>query len=79
MKKNRITLLLAGLMLSGHLWAAEAYDINKSYPGGSQVNYNGQVFEAKWWVNPGQTPGMAAANEWDTPWKLIGEGEVTPP
>lgn len=34
-------------MLSGHLWAAEAYDINKSYPGGSQVNYNGQVFEAK--------------------------------
>ncbi|MCR3972888.1 chitinase [Aeromonas veronii] len=79
MKKNRITLLLAGMMLSGHLWAAEAYDINKSYPGGSQVNYNGQVFEAKWWVNPGQTPGMAAANEWDTPWKLVGEGEVTPP
>ncbi|MFM5687477.1 hypothetical protein ACET70_22085, partial [Aeromonas caviae] len=30
-------------------------------------------------VNPGQTPGMAVANEWDTPWKLIGEGEVTPP
>ena len=67
------------MMLSGHLWAAEAYDINKSYPGGSQVNYNGLVFEAKWWVNPGQTPGMAAANEWDTPWKLVGEGEVTPP
>ncbi|HHQ4886710.1 TPA: glycoside hydrolase family 19 protein [Aeromonas veronii] len=79
MKKTRISLLLANMMLSDHLWAAGAYDINKSYPGGSQVNYNGQVFEARWWANPGQTPGVVAANEWDTTWKLIVEGGVTPP
>ncbi|KUE79398.1 chitinase [Aeromonas schubertii] len=79
MKPNRIALLLAGMMLSGHLWAAEAYDINKSYGGGSQVSYNGQIYEAKWWVNPGQSPGMEVANEWDSPWSLVGEGGATPP
>ncbi|MGL5948876.1 MAG: glycoside hydrolase family 19 protein [Aeromonas sp.] len=75
MKKKQLSLLVAGLVLSGHLFAAPAYDINKPYQGGTQVNFNGQVFEAKWYVNPGQSPGLDYANDWDSPWTLIGTGE----
>ncbi|MGL4249140.1 MAG: glycoside hydrolase family 19 protein [Aeromonas sp.] len=79
MNKNRITFLLGGLMLSGQLWAAEAYDINKSYPTGSQVYYNGQLFEAKWEVNPGQTPNLAVPVAAEASWTQIGERNVNPP
>ncbi|HAU4968553.1 TPA: chitinase, partial [Aeromonas hydrophila] len=71
--------LLAGLCLSGQLWAASAYDINQGYGGGSQVSFNGQIYEAKWYANPGQSPGVQVANEWDSPWALLGAGEATPP
>ncbi|MDP3889194.1 MAG: hypothetical protein Q8Q25_01470, partial [bacterium] len=49
----------------------ERYDISKNYPGGSKVIYNDQVYEAKWWANPGQTPAQKVEHEWDTPWKKI--------
>nr|WP_211183132.1 glycoside hydrolase family 19 protein [Aeromonas salmonicida] len=71
--------LLAGLCLSGQLWAAALYDINQGYSGGSQVSFNGKIYEAKWYANPGQSPGVQGANEWDSPWALMGDGEATPP
>ncbi|WP_306847382.1 glycoside hydrolase family 19 protein [Aeromonas hydrophila] len=78
-RKSSVATLLAGLCLSGQLWAASAYDINQGYGGGSQVSFNGQIYEAKWYANPGQSPGVQVANEWDSPWALLGAGEVTPP
>lgn len=78
-RKSSVATLLAGLCLSGQLWAASAYDINQGYGGGSQVSFNGQIYEAKWYANPGQSPGVQVANEWDSPWALLGAGEATPP
>lgn len=78
-RKTSIASLLAGLFLSAPLWAASTYDINQPYPGGSQVSFNGKTYEAKWWANPGQSPGLEVANEWDSPWTLKGGDEVTPP
>ncbi|MGU5847338.1 glycoside hydrolase family 19 protein [Aeromonas hydrophila] len=78
-RKSSVATLLAGLCLSGQLWAASAYDINLGYGGGSQVSFNGQIYEAKWYANPGQSPGVQVANEWDSPWALLGAGEATPP
>ncbi|WP_421213883.1 glycoside hydrolase family 19 protein [Aeromonas dhakensis] len=78
-RKSSVATLLAALCLSGQLWAATPYDINQGYAGGSQVSFNGQIYEAKWYANPGQSPGLQVANEWDSPWALMGEGEVTPP
>lgn len=78
-RKSSVATLLAALCLSGQLWAATPYDINQGYAGGSQVSFNGQIYEAKWYANPGQSPGVQVANEWDSPWALMGEGEVTPP
>ncbi|MGL6378154.1 hypothetical protein [Aeromonas hydrophila] len=78
-RKSSVATLLVGLCLSGQLWAASAYDINQGYGGGSQVSFNGQIYEAKWYANPGQSPGVQVANEWDSPWALLGAGEATPP
>ncbi|MGL6402533.1 glycoside hydrolase family 19 protein [Aeromonas hydrophila] len=78
-RKSSVATLLAGFCLSGQLWAASAYDINQGYGGGSQVSFNGQIYEAKWYANPGQSPGVQVANEWDSPWALLGAGEATPP
>ncbi|WP_421159176.1 glycoside hydrolase family 19 protein [Aeromonas dhakensis] len=78
-RKSSVATLLAALCLSGQLWAATPYDINQGYAGGSQVSFNGQIYEAKWYANPGQSPGLQVANEWDSPWALMGEGEATPP
>jgi len=82
MKKLTFAGMIAGLCLSGPLWAATPYDVNQSYPGGSQVSFNGQLYETKWYANPGQSPGMAVNFEWETPWKLVGTdsgGTPTPP
>ncbi|WP_429193297.1 glycoside hydrolase family 19 protein [Aeromonas salmonicida] len=78
-RKSSVASLLAGLCLSGQLWAAALYDINQGYNGGSQVSFNGKIYEAKWYANPGQSPGVQVANEWDSPWALMGDGEATPP
>ncbi|CAH8224466.1 exported hypothetical protein [Vibrio aestuarianus] len=78
LKKNKLALVLAGVLFSGYLYAAEPYDSSQSYPKGSQVNVDGQLYEAKWWANPGQSPTDDYANDWDSPWKLIGDTEPTP-
>lgn len=74
-RKSSVATLLAGLCLSGQLWAASAYDLNQGYGGGSQVSFNGQIYEAKWYANPGQSPGVQVANEWDSPWALLGRAK----
>ncbi|MFB2908052.1 glycoside hydrolase family 19 protein, partial [Aeromonas jandaei] len=52
---------------------AASYDSKKSYSGGSRVNHNGLVYEAKWYANPDQSPNPNV-QDWNTPWKLIGKG-----
>lgn len=80
MKYNSLACLIAGAFFAQVAVATEVYDINLAYKGGSQVNFNGQVYEAKWYVNPGQTPTLSVGNEWDSPWQLVaGEIAVTPP
>lgn len=62
-------------------YAAEPYDIQKDYPGGSTVGYNEATYRAKWWANKGQSPADvdSSANPWDTPWERIGSGGNAPP
>ena len=76
LKKLAISVLLA---TSCAAFAAEYYNPDISYPAGSQVSFNGDIYEAKWWANPGQSPADAATNPWDTPWELISEGGGTTP
>jgi hypothetical protein len=77
--------LVAGVCLASSALAAVPYDINQAYVGGSQVSFNGQIYEAKWYANPGQTPGMQVAIAWETPWQAVGndtedpDGSVPPP
>ncbi|MHC1748472.1 MAG: glycosyl hydrolase family 18 protein [Cellulosilyticaceae bacterium] len=54
--------------------AIQPWDASKIYNKGDRVTYNGQTFEAKWWIQ-GEKPD--ASNEWG-PWGLI-EGPVEPP
>ncbi|MCG9676690.1 cellulose-binding domain-containing protein [Vibrio sp. Isolate24] len=75
---NKIATSLACVLLSGHLFAAEPYDATKTYSGGTQVTVDGQIYEAKWWVNVGQSPTDDYANEWDSPWKLISDTTPEP-
>ncbi|MDE1243109.1 Ig-like domain-containing protein [Vibrio aestuarianus] len=78
LKKSKLAAVLAGVLFSGYLYAAEPYDSSKSYSGGSQVSLNDKLYEAKWWANPGQSPTDDYANDWDSPWKLIGDTDPTP-
>ena len=73
------TLGLALLLgLSFGLKAAEPYNPQSHYASGAEVSYNQQVFRAKWWANPGQSPAAVAtvAHAWQTPWALT---RKTPP
>ncbi|WP_063658552.1 glycoside hydrolase family 19 protein [Aliivibrio fischeri] len=79
MKLNSLCIAVM-LATSAYVNAAEIYSQEQSYQAGSQVSFNGDIYEAKWWANPGQSPADVAANPWDTPWELISEGDgVTPP
>ena len=62
--------LLLGLSASLH--AAAPYNPQSHYATGAEVSYNQQVFRAKWWANPGQSPAAVAtvAHAWQTPWAL---------
>ena len=62
--------LLLGLSFGLH--AAEPYNPQSHYASGAEVSYNQQVFRAKWWANPGQSPAAVAtvAHAWQTPWAL---------
>lgn len=51
-----------------------AYNSSKTYTdAGTRVVHEGMIYESKWYVNPGQEPGVQYG-----PWKLIGEAEDTP-
>ena len=73
-----LLLVLFGSAVSARAGAAEAYNPQSHYPGGSEVTYNNKVFRAKWYANPGQSPAAVAtaANAWETPWVLT---DKTPP
>ena len=62
--------LLLGISASLH--AAAPYNPQSHYATGAEVSYNQQVFRAKWWANPGQSPAQVAtvAHAWQTPWAL---------
>ena len=68
--------LLLGISASLH--AAAPYNPQSHYASGAEVTYNQQVFRAKWWANPGQSPAQVAtvAHAWQTPWALTSK---TPP
>lgn len=71
----KLKLLALSLLLSGSLSAAELYDPSKNYSAGAQVSLNGNVYEAQWWANPGQSPADITGNAWESPWILVSEGD----
>jgi chitodextrinase len=81
MKKTFLAIAVA-MTISGSVWAAELYDPGKTYNGGEQVSFNGDVYQAKWWVGTGDSPaGINPDAPWDSPWELVSEGtgETAPP
>ncbi|NRB41231.1 MAG: hypothetical protein HRU20_22625 [Pseudomonadales bacterium] len=54
-------------------YAAETYDSEKNYSGGHEVCYQQDLYKAKWWANPKQSPSEVATvtHPWDTPWKIM--------
>lgn len=67
---------LALSLLSVSVQAAPIYNETQSYQQGSQVEYLGNIYQAKWWAGTGDIPGAPVQQEWQTPWKLL--GQVTP-
>ena len=59
---NTLTTLSLALLLglSASLHAAAPYNPQSHYATGAEVSYNQQVFRAKWWANPGQSPAQVA-------------------
>lgn len=47
------------------------WDPYGTYPGGTKVVWHRQVYEARFWTS-GVAPDTPVANEWDSPWTLIG-------
>ncbi|CAM3811092.1 glycoside hydrolase family 19 protein [Parendozoicomonas haliclonae] len=73
-----LAMLVAGATLPLTAIAADAYNASQSYPAGEQVSYGGNIYKAKWWANPGQSPADSVENAWDTPWELVGPDEGGP-
>jgi chitinase len=48
------------------IWRAD-----RAYNAGEKVVWQRTVYEAKWWTD-NKRPDQPAANEWDTPWRIIG-------
>lgn len=59
------------LALSLNVSALEAYNPNQSYTGGTQVLYQGKIYEAQWWANAGDSPSNVTANSWESPWIFV--------
>ncbi|MBB3228763.1 chitodextrinase [Luteibacter sp. Sphag1AF] len=58
------------------------YDATRFYEAGTKVIFADQLYIAKWYVNPGQSPAdIDPALPWNSPWKLYtgDEGPVEPP
>ncbi|PSW31534.1 hypothetical protein C9J21_16130 [Photobacterium phosphoreum] len=67
------------LTTSSSLFAAEAYNPQKNYSTTEQVQFNGNIFEAQWWVNQNESPANVTQNSWESPWVFVSESEsVTP-
>ncbi|MDD1792705.1 hypothetical protein LRP50_06170 [Enterovibrio sp. ZSDZ42] len=77
----KLRLLALSLLLSGSLSAAELYNPAKNYTVGEQVSFNGNIYEAQWWANAGQSPAGITQNSWDSPWVWVSESsdDMTPP
>ena len=75
-KRARYVTLLSALTLycasSAATLPADLYDPNQSYPGGSQVCFEDDLFSAQWWASIGESPAAVytASNSWDSPWVL---------
>lgn len=68
-------------MFSGVVLSAEIYDPTLSYSVGTKVNANGCLWQAKWWINAGESPDAFYASEWDRPWEKLScsnESEIKP-
>ncbi|MPW31813.1 chitinase [Agarivorans sp. B2Z047] len=76
MKRNIISIFLG--LVTFTTFSAERYEPSSNYPAGSRVSYNSDIYEAKWWANPGQSPGDQVDNEWDSPWQFISHGGDVP-
>lgn len=50
---------------------AQDYDPSSTYTENCVVTFKGDVFRAKWWVEPGHSPAHVdqVAHPWDTPWE----------
>lgn len=44
--------------------AADVWQADKSYTGGSEVCYANTLYKAKWWANPGEAPGATQWGAW---------------
>lgn len=49
----------------------EGWDPEAAYMKGQRVQVEGVGYEAKWWTR-GDPPGIDVANDWDTPWTVLG-------
>ncbi len=90
MLKIKFITILGILAVSSSVFSAERYDPSKSYSSGSEVYFNEKIFEAQWWVSPGDSPAKITANSWESPWIFSrnasggdsggnsGEGSITP-
>lgn len=47
------------------------WDPYGTYPAGTKIVWHKQVYQARFWTS-GVVPGTPVANEWDSPWTLIG-------
>lgn len=78
MRKKLLSIAIL-LTTSSSLFAAEAYNPQKNYSTAEQVQFNGNIFEAQWWVNQNESPAKITQNSWESPWVFISESEsVTP-
>ncbi|MCD9494172.1 hypothetical protein [Photobacterium carnosum] len=78
MRKKLLSMAIL-LTASSSLFAAEMYDPNKNYSTKEQVQFNGNIFEAQWWVNQNESPATITQNTWESPWIFISASEAITP
>ncbi len=75
LKPLALSILLASASLSLPVLAADPYNPTQHYSAGAEVELDGFIYRAKWWVNAGQYPNEVVENPWDTPWELVGPAD----
>ena len=77
MQTTKKTLLAASVTLAlapfASALAADAYVAGKTYSGGDQVCWLGDLYRAKWWAGTDDLPtdDDAVAEPWETPWERL--------